>query len=127
MSDDLLIKLKDDTGEMQEYPLDVEETLANLTGLETAEVEEFLGGFEYFDPRSGNARSVIVTIWLAKKQAGENATLNDVGQLKGLIFGDRFDVEELNGGPPAPGADAPSSPDEQPGTELTSDDSGAGS
>ena len=126
MSDDLLIKLKDDAGEMQSYPLDVDETLANLTGLETADLEEFLGGFEYFDPRQGGTRSIIATIWLAKKQAGENVTLNDVGNIKGLIFGDRFDLEEMNGSPPAPGADAPSSADEQPGTEPTSEPSGAG-
>lgn len=123
MNDDLLIKIKDDG----EYPLDVDETLANLTGLETAELEEFLGGFEYYDPRNGGTRSIIATIWLAKKQAGQNVSLHDVGQIKGLVFGDAFDMEELNGGPPAEGAEAPISPDEQLSTELTSVDSGAGS
>lgn len=126
MSDDLLIKLKDDEGVQQEYPLDVDETLANLTGLETANLEEFLGGFEYFDPQRGGTRSIIATIWLAKKQAGESVTLNEVGNMKGLIFGDRFELGELNGGPPAEGAQAPTSPDEQLGTEPTSDGSGAG-
>lgn len=123
MSDDLTVKLKG----IGDYPLDVGATLADLTGTETAELEEFVGGFENFDPRSGSVRSMIATIWLAKKQAGEKDTLHDVGQIKGLVFGDVFDIEEavVNGRPPAQGADAPST-DETPGTEPTSDASGAG-
>lgn len=126
MSDVLLIKLREN-GEEHEYPLDVEVQLAELTGIETADMEEFLGGISNFDPRSGSVRSLIVAIWLAKRQAGLKDTLYDVGQIKGLVFGDVFDIEELNGGPPAEGAQAPGSPDEQPGTEPTSGDSGAGS
>ena len=121
MSVDLVVKLKDDG----EYPLDVDETLADLTGTETAMIEEYLGGWEHFG--GGSTRSVIVTIWLAKRQAGLRVSLEEVAETKGLIFGDVLDLKEMNGGPPVQAAQAAaSSPDDQPSTDRTSEDSGTG-
>lgn len=114
---DLIVRLKGDGA----YPLDVDATLADLTGDETMMLEEYLGGWDKFAIGSGSTRSVIVTIWLAKRQAGQTVTLDEIAATKGLVFGDVFEVEEVtNGGPPDGAATAApdilSTPD---GSEIT--------
>jgi hypothetical protein len=100
---DLVIKLKGDG----DYPLDINAALADLTGDETAMVEDYLGGWDNFD-LTGNrtARSLIVTVWLAKRQAGKTVTLEEVAATKGLMFGDVLDMDvEDDTLPPAQAAD----------------------
>ena len=118
MSDQVIVKV---AGE--DYPLDFEQTMADLTGEETVQLEEYLGGWEKFDLRGATTRSVIVLIWLAKRQAGKHATLEQIAQTKGLIFGDAFDIVEVEDGPPAV---APDSGRNNSSSESTSENSGAG-
>lgn len=94
----------------REYELEVEATLADLTGAETLMLEEYLSGWEHFG--SGTTRSAIVTIWLAKRQAGEQVSLEEIEGVKGLLFGGALELSEVNGGPPAEAAVAatPSTP-----------------
>lgn len=115
---DLIVRLKGEG----DYPLDVEATLADLTGTETAMLEEYLGGWDNFGGNS--VRSVIVTIWLAKRQAGKTVTLEEIAATKGLIFGDAFETVEVNGdGPPAEAATAAPN---IPSTPEPSETTGAG-
>lgn len=119
----LVVKVKGDG----DYELDIEETLADLTGAETIMLEEYLGGWERFDIKAGNARSVIAIIWLAKRQAGKNVSLDEIAETKGLIFGDAFDLEEVkNGGPPAPAAQDAALTSASSSSESTSETSGDG-
>ena len=118
MSDQVIVKV---AGE--DYPLDFEQTMADLTGEETVQLEEYLGGWEKFDLRGATTRSVIVLIWLAKRQAGKHATLEQIAQTKGLIFGDAFDIVEVKDGPPVV---APDSGRSSSSSESTSESSGDG-
>lgn len=106
---DITITIKGDG----EYPLDVDETLADLTGAETIMLEEYLGGWDKFDLSGGSTRSLIVCVWLAKRQAGKKTSLDEIGEIKGLVFGDalQVDSEDTDAGPPdmAAQAAAPSS------------------
>lgn len=100
---DLTVKIKGDG----DYPLDVDATLADLTGTETAMLEDYLGGWQNFG--HGTTRGLIVTIWLAKRQAGKAVSLEEIAEMKGLVFGDAVAVDEaagVNGGPPAEAASA---------------------
>lgn len=113
---DLIVKLKGDG----DYELDINATLAELTGAETMLLEEYLGGWDNFDVVSGSTRSVIVTIWLAKRQAGKTVTLDEIASIKGLVFGDALDVQEVNGtGPPAVAAEAASNRSTPDTSEIT--------
>jgi hypothetical protein len=107
---DLVIKLKGDG----EYPLDIEATMADLTGDETAMIEDYLDGLDNFDLQGRKStKSVIVAVWLAKRQAGRHVTLAEVGAIKGLMFGDVLDMGEDAEVPPAEAAKAatPSTPE----------------
>lgn len=117
MSDELIVKVKGEP----DLPLDVDAALADLTGDETVMLEEYLGGWQNFDITKGSARSVIAVIWLARRQAGQKSTLGEIGQIKGLLFGDAFDIEGGEEGPPAGAATAAT-----PSTLETSDTSGHG-
>jgi len=120
VSDELVVKIKGDG----DYPLDPEAALADLTGTETIMLEEFLGGWDKFDPRGATTRSLVAIIWLAKRQAGKDVSLDEVAEIKGLMFGDVFDLEEVsNGGPPA---EAPDSAPSLSSSESSSDPSGVG-
>ena len=120
---ELVVKVQGDG----DYPLNIEEALADLTGAETVVLEEYLGGWDRFDIKAGNARSVIAIIWLAKRQAGKDVSLEQVAETKGLIFGDAFDLEEVkNGGPPAPAAQDAALISESSSSASTSETSGDG-
>ena len=106
-------------GEVIEY--DTNEVLADLTGDESVAIEEYLGGWENFRAEGKATRSLIVMVYLAKHSQGSKMTLQDVASQKGLMFGDRVDVEDLDDdGPPAEGGATPSTP------QAASDDSGTG-
>jgi hypothetical protein len=79
------------------YEVDVTAQLATLTGTESITVEEYLGGFDKFRASGTTTRSVIVMLWLARRQAGETVTLDEVADTRGLVFGDvieEFDEED---------------------------------
>lgn len=86
-------------GEVIEY--DTDEMLEDLTGDETIECEDFLGGWDKFRAAGNATRSLIVLVWLAKRKLGSTATLQDVAKEKGILFGGRFDIDDLdeNGNP----------------------------
>ena len=71
----------------KEYAFDEIAALESLTGEESAAVEDFLGGWHRFRDNTNRTRTVIVMVWLAKRSAGEQVTLDDVAKLPGLIFG----------------------------------------
>lgn len=89
------------------YEIDVAQTLEDLTGEETLAVEEFLGGWENFDQTGESARSFMLLYWLAKRGSGEKITLKDVLQEKGLLFGNRVDLEDMEDDSDSPPAEAP--------------------
>lgn len=97
------------------YPLPIEEVLADLTGAESIMLEDYLGGWEKFEPKSGATRSVVVLVWLAKHHAGEDVSLADIEAMRGLVFGNA--VEEVDAGPPLEAASAAS--DSSPETSET--------
>ena len=68
-----------------EYRFDLDEQLNTLTGLESAEVEDFLGGWDKLD--ANKTKGMIFMVWLAKRSAGETDTLADVASIPGLLFG----------------------------------------
>ncbi len=86
-------------GEVIEY--DTDEMLGDLTGDETIACEDFLGGWHKFRADGNAARSLVVLVWLAKRKNGGAATLQDVAKEKGILFGDRIDIDDLdeNGNP----------------------------
>lgn len=77
----------------QTYTFDLQEQLTSLTGLESAEVEEFIGGWERFQSPAARTRSAIVLVWLGKRAAGEASTLEEIGSTTGFLFGDVFDID----------------------------------
>lgn len=96
------------------YEVDVERVLEDLTGEETLAIEDFLGGWDNFDAKGGSARSVYVLYYLAKRGNDPSVKLADVLKEKGVLFGDRVDLEDIEG-PPADAAEeaaTPSSPQE---------------
>lgn len=95
---DVVVKIKGDG----DYPLDVDAQLADLTGDETHDLETYIGGWNNLE--SGSTRSLIAMIWLAKRQSGKPATLAEIGQMKGIMFGDTVDVAEADDVPPAEAA-----------------------
>lgn len=113
---DMIVKV-----EGTDYPLNASNTLRELTGKETILLEEYLGGWENFDLGGRSTRSMVVTVWLAMHANGSQITIDEIENMKGIVFGDTVDVEELPG-PPASGAEAPtpSTPQED------SEDSGHG-
>lgn len=78
----------------KDYPLPLEDVLADLTGAESIMLEDYLGGWEHFSITSGTTRSVVVLVWLAKHHAGEKVEITDIEAMKGLVFGDAVEVEE---------------------------------
>lgn len=106
------------------YEVDIEQVLEDLTGEETLAIEDFLGGWGNFDAKGGSARSVYVLYYLAKRANDAKVKLADVLKEKGVLFGDRVELEDLEEEgeerPPAEGGETPSTePD-------PSDDSGPG-
>lgn len=119
MSDMLVVKVRGEG----DYELDVEQTMADLTGSETLELEEFLGGWDKFDLTGATTRSIVVLVWLAKRAAGKKASLEEILDMRGLVFGDAIELEEAKEGPPA---EAPDSGHSSSSSESTSDLYGAG-
>lgn len=76
--------------------IDVSQVLEDLTGEETLAVEDFLGGWENFDSTGESARSVYLLYYLARRGTGEKITLKDVLQEKGVMFGDRVKLDDLD-------------------------------
>lgn len=110
------------------YECSVTDALEDLTGEETLEVEAFLGGWENFDQSGESARSVILLYFLAKRSHEPKTRLSDILQEKGLLFGDRLTLEDLDEEDDAsPPAEAPAEEGATPSTpSAPSDDSGAG-
>ena len=106
------------------YEIDIEQVLEDLTGEETLAIEDFLGGWQNFDAKGGSARSVYTLYYLAKRGNDPKVKLADVLKEKGVLFGDRVELEDLEEEgeerPPAEGGETPSSEPE------ASDDSGPG-
>ena len=106
------------------YEISISDVLEDLTGEETLLVEEFLGGWENFDQTGESAKSVILLYYLAKRGHNAKVTLKEILKEKGLLFGDRIELEDLDEegepSPPDEGGETPSTPSE------TSDDSGTG-
>jgi hypothetical protein len=112
------------------YECDIALTLEDLTGDETLEIEDFLGGWENFDEKGGSARSVYVLYFLAKRANDPKVKLKDVTSEKGVVFGNRVDIqdiEEAKGETTDPPADAPAEGAIHSTQSEVSDDSGAGS
>lgn len=119
MSDMLVVKVRGEG----DYELDVEQTMADLTGSETLELEEFLGGWDKFDLTGATTRSIVVLVWLAKRAAGKKASLEEILDMRGLVFGDAIELEEAKEVPPA---EAPDSGLSNSSSESNSDLYGAG-
>lgn len=104
------------------YEVDIEAVLEDLTGEETLAIEDFLGGWANFDAKGGSARSVYVLYYLAKRGNDSKVRLADVLKEKGILFGDRVDIQDLEdeNRPPAEGGETPSS------EQDPSDESGPG-
>ena len=86
------------------YALPFEEVLENLTGKESLMLEDYLGGWESLDFDNPNTRSIVVMVWLAKHHAGEHVSLDDIENMKGLVFGSA--VEEVDVRPPDVGTES---------------------
>ena len=82
----------------QYYELPFEDALENLTGKESRMLEDYLGGWGNLRFDEVNTRSVVVMVWLAKHHAGEPVTLEQVEEMKGLLFGGT--VEDIDVRPP---------------------------
>jgi hypothetical protein len=95
----------------EEFDYELDEQLKSLTGLESAEIEDFLGGWDNFRQRKATAKTSILLVWLGKRAAGQTATLEEIGNTPGLLFGDVFEV--LRGED-----DEPENPMEDPGRPL---------
>ena len=109
MPTDLRVTVDDKT-----YDLDIEQALEDLTGEETLEVEDLLGGWENFDATGDSAKSVYILYWLARRSSDANYSLKDALKEKGVLFGDRVEMEEVDD-PPAEAASQaaiPSTPSE---------------
>lgn len=106
------------------YEINISDVLEDLTGEETLEVEEFLGGWENFDETGESARSAYLLYFLAKRGHNTKITLKEILKEKGVMFGDRVTLEDLDkegkNSPPAEGGETPSS------ASTPSDDSGPG-
>lgn len=114
--------------------IDTEKELADLTGEETLAIEDFLGGWQNFDRRSGSARSVYVLYWLARRSKDPKVKLDDVKKEKGILFGDRMELDDLDAdgkpieydeegnpkNPPAEAADEAATPSTTPDGSETS-------
>jgi hypothetical protein len=104
------------------YEVDITKSLGDLTGTESIAVEEYLGGWDKFRAAGTTTRSLIVMVWLARRQAGEATTLEEIADsTRGLVFGkviDNFDAED-DVGPPDHSPPAPSA---TPGGSDGSDD-----
>lgn len=122
-------------GEVIEY--DTDEVLSDLTGDETIACEDFLGGWDKFRADGNATRSLVVLVWLAKRTQGSNATLQDVAKEKGILFGDRVDIDDLDedgnpiqrdaeGNPIRPPAGRPDGGETRSTESGTSDTSGTG-
>ena len=105
------------------YEVEIEVVLEDLTGDETLAIEDFLGGWQNFDAKGGSARSVYVLYYLAKRANDPNVKLADVLKEKGVLFGDRVELEDLEGDEPRPPAEGGETPSTEP---APSDDSGPG-
>ncbi len=87
------------------YELSFEDAMADLTGAESAMLEDYLGGWENFVWDRPHTRSTVVLVWIAKNSAGETVPLAEIEQMKGLVFGNTVEVVD---GPPSEAADAAS-------------------
>lgn len=77
------------------YDFFVAATLQSLTGKETIALEDYLGGWSNFRQDGANTRSLVVIVWLAKRQAGEHVTFDEIEEMPGLLFGDTLqDLDE---------------------------------
>lgn len=101
----------------KDYPLPIEDVLAELTGSESIMLEDYLGGWDRFDMSGGATRSLIVLVWLARHHAGEEVEITDIEAMKGLVFGNTVDVEEVDALPPVLAAEAAS--ESSPATSET--------
>lgn len=112
-----------------EYELPLEKTLQSLTGKQTLMLEDYLGGWDKFQTGGTiNTRSVVVLVWLALHHAGRTATLDEIEDTPGLLFGDALKEVEDVPDAPLPGseptlseADSSSSPETSAatGTQLS--------
>jgi hypothetical protein len=104
----------------EEWTYDPDTELRSLTGLESAEVEEFLGGWHKFKAGGGTTRSAIVLVWLGQRSAGGKQTLEEIGNTPGFLLDeDGFDVEG--------DADMPEDPKVDPGRPLPVPNGNSGS
>jgi hypothetical protein len=102
------------------YELDMDESLRSLTGLESATVEEFIGGWHMFDAEGHSTRSLIVILWLAMRSGGEATSLDEVANMPGLMFGDLVEIDD-------DGEGRPQDPMEDPGRPLDESNASNGS
>jgi hypothetical protein len=91
------------------YDYDLDEQLKSQTGLESAAIEEFLGGWQNFRAQTATTKTTILLIWLGKRASGQTDTLEDVGNTPGLMFGDMIDIGD---------DDEPEDPMRDPGRPL---------
>lgn len=99
----LRVKIEDENYVLP--PLD--EVLADLTGAESLVLEEYLGNWEVLWGDRLSVKSIVVIVWLAKRHAGETATLEEIGNMKGLLFGGTVEIMEDDAAdPPAVAAEA---------------------
>lgn len=100
------------------YEFELEEVLQDLTGKETVMLEDYLGGWENLRDRV-SARSIVVWVWISKRSAGESITLEQIEDMKGLMFGDTVELADVDPPDEAEGASesspAPSAPTGNPG------------
>ncbi len=105
--------------EPKDYPLPVDDVLEDLTGTESAMLEDYLGGWGNFSV-DASTRSAVVTIWLALRHNGQTRSIEAIEQTKGLLFGDALDIAEVDAAnPPEQAADA-AEPSSSPETSETS-------
>lgn len=110
------VKFGDET-----YEYDLDEQLRSLTGLESAELEEFLGGWKKFRSGAATVRTTIVLIWLGKRAAKQVTTLDEIAATPGLMFTDMVDIEDDDEGPEDPSED-PGRPLAEPNDAHASSD-----
>lgn len=121
MPADLRCTIKNDDGEEEVIEISISDVMEDLTGEETIAVENFLGGWSNFDESGGDAKSVVLLYYFARRGKDPKVKLKDVLQEKGLFFGDKISLQDLdeNGnvkepgadeGPPAEGGETPSTP-----------------